>query len=386
MFERMKNITELIMDYRYDLSVIILTKNEEELIGECIESVVSAINFAVSTGVFDTYEIILVDSASTDNTIKIAMNYPIKILQLHSSWPLSCGAGAYIGFLNTQGRKICIVDGDIVLDKSWFVCADSYIERDEVGGLQGITTEYLKGNNLLHKNAIRYGNTDVLNKCFKESDAQGELYRQILEDTIELSKGYSSSTFYLKTEAVRKAGGYNPFLVAAEDVDIANRMKEAGFTVLWIPCMMGTHYPSDKTGRITYLQKYKTLWRNSKGIGQLARYNYNKEGFTHYLSYVKNKHFFKINSILVILTMLLVLNLTFFLYNGLSIIILDFFILILLIFRINRKNQNYILYFFSLFDSLLFVLIRQFGFLVGFLKTPKDPTLYPKNPKVIKPP
>ena len=55
-----------------DLSVVILTKNEENLIGECIESVISAVKYATEKRIIKTSEIILVDSASTDKTIDIA--------------------------------------------------------------------------------------------------------------------------------------------------------------------------------------------------------------------------------------------------------------------------------------------------------------------------
>ncbi|KAF5416608.1 MAG: Glycosyltransferase AglE [Candidatus Methanophagaceae archaeon] len=48
------------------ISVVVISKNEEDFIGKCIESVLEA------TKDFDNYEILLVDSASADGTIEIA--------------------------------------------------------------------------------------------------------------------------------------------------------------------------------------------------------------------------------------------------------------------------------------------------------------------------
>src|SRR5579862_2346196 len=58
-----------------DCSISILTKNEGANIGGCLDAVFS------QKGV-GTYEVILVDSGSTDATLEIARGYPIRIEQI----------------------------------------------------------------------------------------------------------------------------------------------------------------------------------------------------------------------------------------------------------------------------------------------------------------
>ena len=58
---------------RKTLSVLIITKNEEELIQECLESISWA------------DEIIIIDSGSSDNTIEIAQKYGAKIYH-YDNW------------------------------------------------------------------------------------------------------------------------------------------------------------------------------------------------------------------------------------------------------------------------------------------------------------
>jgi glycosyltransferase involved in cell wall biosynthesis len=74
------------------LSVIIITKNEAELIGQCLESVKWA------------NEIIVVDSGSTDDTTKICRRYTDKVIV--TDWP---------GFGPQKNRALSLATGDWVL-------------------------------------------------------------------------------------------------------------------------------------------------------------------------------------------------------------------------------------------------------------------------------
>ncbi|MGQ5287804.1 glycosyltransferase family 2 protein [Pectobacterium actinidiae] len=82
------------------LSVIIITKNESELIEECLQSISWA------------DEIIVVDSGSTDNTVEIAHQYGAKVYQ-HNDWPgygkqrqraQGYASGDYIFFIDADER------------------------------------------------------------------------------------------------------------------------------------------------------------------------------------------------------------------------------------------------------------------------------------------
>ena len=59
------------------VSIIIKALNEEEHIIKCIEKAIAALKEVKGKN-----EIILVDSGSRDDTVKLAKKYPIKILQI----------------------------------------------------------------------------------------------------------------------------------------------------------------------------------------------------------------------------------------------------------------------------------------------------------------
>jgi glycosyltransferase involved in cell wall biosynthesis len=91
------------------VSVIIKALNEERHIRACIESALAAL--ANLPG-----EVILADSGSTDSTIAIASEYPIRIVQLSEPALRRCGIGPQLGFQVARGEYIYILDGDMELD------------------------------------------------------------------------------------------------------------------------------------------------------------------------------------------------------------------------------------------------------------------------------
>ena len=95
------------------LSVVIVARNEEENIERCIKSILR------ETKGISKVEVLMVDSASTDQTVEIAKNYSINIIQLKSDWPLSPSAGRFSGVNNTTGKYVLIIDGDMELLAGW---------------------------------------------------------------------------------------------------------------------------------------------------------------------------------------------------------------------------------------------------------------------------
>ena len=93
-----------------EISIIIIGRNEAARIEACLRSV-----FASLDGCGDC-EILYVDSASDDNTVEIAGQFPIRILQLRPTWRLSAAAGRFVGYHHSSGKYLLFVDGDTDLD------------------------------------------------------------------------------------------------------------------------------------------------------------------------------------------------------------------------------------------------------------------------------
>jgi glycosyltransferase involved in cell wall biosynthesis len=86
-----------------NISAVIITRNEEENIRHCLESVVQVAD-----------EIIVIDSHSTDNTVNICREYPVNIFQL--DWQGYAYAKNF-GIGKTSNDYILSIDADELLSE-----------------------------------------------------------------------------------------------------------------------------------------------------------------------------------------------------------------------------------------------------------------------------
>lgn len=242
----------------FDLSVVIVSRNEEAHILECIATTLVAIEEARRAGVVRTTEVLLVDSASTDRTVEIARSFPVDVVQLDRGWPLSCGAGCYTGFRLVRGMFVAIVNADMTIDARWFVDALPRLSGD-VGGVLGVAKENLAGATFVERALLRF---------MRESSPPGTVPDEIRDH----SGGFSAGTLVLRSDAAKAVGPYHPFLVAAEDSDLRHRLQRAGWKVVNLPVLQGTHYWAAPGAPIDIADYVRMISRNSTGLGQVARY------------------------------------------------------------------------------------------------------------------
>jgi len=104
------------------VSVIIPTKNEEQVIHECLSSV-----FKQS---LEPFEVIIVDGRSTDDTLKKARDFPVKILI--EKEPTSLPNARNLGVQDATGEIIFIIDADVMLEKKCVKNAVKYFQDPNV--------------------------------------------------------------------------------------------------------------------------------------------------------------------------------------------------------------------------------------------------------------
>lgn len=85
------------------ISLCMITKNEESLLANCLNSVEKYVD-----------EIIIVDTGSTDNTCKIALSYGAKIY--HKAWENNFAKARNFGVNKAKGEWILFIDADETLE------------------------------------------------------------------------------------------------------------------------------------------------------------------------------------------------------------------------------------------------------------------------------
>lgn len=182
-----------------DLSVVVITKNEEDRVRQCIESVIAACRNAV-----DSFEVTLVDSASTDRTVERAREYPVTVLRIDPDHAISAGAGRHVGERAASGDAILHVDGDMVLTETWL--------PEAIGVLRA--------------------NPDV-------AAVRGQLNDGSASGIEELDTVGGLTLF--DADALLSVGGFDPYLVSNEDLDVGFRLTRAGYRILRLPTTSATH-------------------------------------------------------------------------------------------------------------------------------------------------
>jgi hypothetical protein len=112
------------------VSIIIQNFNGEGFIEQCLSSVLKT--------EYSNYEVIFVDSASTDNSLglvekKFGNDARIKIIRLARD--LGSGAGSNIGYKHASGSYIVFLNTDTVVEPLWLRYLVEALEHDETIGL-----------------------------------------------------------------------------------------------------------------------------------------------------------------------------------------------------------------------------------------------------------
>jgi len=87
------------------ISVIILTKNEEENIGKCLEYLYNQ--------TYQDFEVIVVDANSTDRTVEIVKSYGAKVIKEKKKGGF--GYARNLGIKHAKGDLIVFLDADVFL-------------------------------------------------------------------------------------------------------------------------------------------------------------------------------------------------------------------------------------------------------------------------------
>jgi cellulose synthase/poly-beta-1,6-N-acetylglucosamine synthase-like glycosyltransferase len=231
----------MLEEQRPIVSIIIKAFNEERHIAGAIESALAAL-----TGIGG--EVILADGASTDRTIAVAERYPIKIVRLDNAADRSCGAGAQLGFQYSRGEFICLMDGDMRLRRPFLAAGIRALrENPMLGGVGGSLINH-NADNLEYAQRVRRFDPDRQPGPVTRLGGCG-LYRR----------------------AAIAAVGYctDRNLHGCEELEMAARLRVAGWTLARIDCPAVDHYCRTGNPYHQLLRRIKT--GNSCGPGELIR-------------------------------------------------------------------------------------------------------------------
>ena len=227
-----------------ELAVVVITRNEALNIGVCLESVVRALV------PFPGTPVVVVDSDSTDETVSIALGYPVTVYRYRAG-KFTAAAGRRIGFENVSSRYVLFVDGDCCLDPGWLKAALPLIRTNpDVAVVHGAREEVILGTYPAPKRAA--------------VDAYG-----------------LGGNGLFRSAVLHKVGTFNPYLVSWEEGELLGRIQAAGYRAKRTSAIMFTHRVKHKDNLESLLRRYRR--RMFGGPGQVLRVSFRQGLFAYHV-------------------------------------------------------------------------------------------------------
>jgi glycosyltransferase involved in cell wall biosynthesis len=126
------------------IDVIIRTKNSEELLKECIQSIYEEIPIR---------RIIMVDAGSTDKTLEIGSSFDKVCVYIKPE--LNLGQATKYAFTKAQTEWVAIIDSDIILRRGWY--DDMKRHMNEVDAVEGCRIDHYKFETRIDTTKSTYG-------------------------------------------------------------------------------------------------------------------------------------------------------------------------------------------------------------------------------------
>lgn len=195
-----------------DVAVVAIGRNEGERLRRCLESVIGRVALVV-----------YVDSGSTDGSVAMSKALGAELVALDMSTPFTAArarnAGAVLALkLKPELELLQFVDGDCEVDAAWLETAHDFLRANErVAAVFGRRRE-------------RYPERSVFNRlCDMEWNVPPGEVRACGGDVM------------MRTEALRRAGGYREDLIAGEEPELCIRIRAGGWTIRCLDAPMTLH-------------------------------------------------------------------------------------------------------------------------------------------------
>lgn len=225
------------------VSIIVASYNNQETIAECLKSLLS------QEYPQENFEIIVMDGESKDNTVKIAEEYPVKVISIR----LNCPAAYNYALKVAQHPILGFVDSDAKVEPQWLRKLVPHLGDEQVAGVSGTIETWNTGNSWAR--AVGY---DIKTR-----------YQRIGKYTGRIA----TMNLLLKRSIIEEAGGWDENLPSQYDTDLGFRLSAKGYKIAYEPSAVCYHFnrPTLKAYYRQQLQYGKNTLKLYFKHGRLAR-------------------------------------------------------------------------------------------------------------------
>lgn len=194
------------------VTIIVASYNNQETIAECLQSIL-ALDYPEGF-----VEVIVMDGVSKDATVKIAEQFPIKVISIKLNAP-----AAYNYAMKIAAHPILgFIDADAKVEPDWLKKVIPHLAEPQVAGVSGSIETWNKNN--VWARSIGY---ELKNR-----------YSRIGKYTSRIA----TMNLLLKKAVIEEAGGWDEMLPSQYDTDFGFRISAKGYRIAYEPSAVCYHF------------------------------------------------------------------------------------------------------------------------------------------------
>jgi len=219
---------------KYLVSIVIRTKNEAKKIERCLKS--------IKNQSYDNYEIIIVDSGSTDRTIEIAKRFKCQIIKIPAN-SFTFGYSLNVGIKMAKGDIIISISAHAFPFNNFWLATliDKFDKEKNMVGVYGRQIALEDASPIERRGLI-------------------EAFPAMNNPEVLLNPHFSNANSAIRKSIFDKFK-FNEKLEGAEDIDWSDRIRKAGFTIAYEPKAIVSHSHNESVKQV-----YRRFYRESKSL------------------------------------------------------------------------------------------------------------------------
>jgi glycosyltransferase involved in cell wall biosynthesis len=195
----------------------------------CEEVIEGTLN-SLRAQTYPIHEILLVDDKSPDRSTEIALRYGVRVF--YNSENLGLAASCNTALANCTGDFLVKVDSDVVLDPTWIEQAMAEFKEAKIAGVGGRLIEH------------------------RTSSIPDQWRRFFLAQN--WGPNYNADPAWIfgadgifRVDCLKTIGGWNAlFRKNFEDLDLSQRLKAAGYSIIYQPAALAHHLRRDNIDEV----------------------------------------------------------------------------------------------------------------------------------------
>lgn len=222
------------------ITVIVRTYNEEKHLGELLSK--------LGRQTYRDYDVLVVDSESTDSTRDIALTHGAHVVSIRKS-DFNYSYASNVGVEHAEGDVVCFLSGHSVpVKNSYLADIAAVFNNSQVGGCYGDVVALPDGSWVEKV----YNGLGYLKNKLKGGDNGIELEREIHPGIFSCSNAAARRELLLKHPFAEELGK------GGEDIEVAYRMIQDGYAIARVPDLLVMH--SHGVGLVKFMKQFRA-WR-----------------------------------------------------------------------------------------------------------------------------